>query len=85
MLKSQVLPTIAVVLVFAFSPCAQSAQLNFTPVMTVSEAYTDNLFLTPNNEEDDYITSTVTFGGTLEWLGRYSRAGTHLFAFLRVV
>ncbi len=69
MLKSQVLPTIAVVLVLAFSPCAQSAQLNFTPVVTVSEAYTDNLFLAPNNEQDDYIT-TVTFGGTLEWLGR---------------
>ena len=69
MLKSQVLPTIAVVLVLAFIPCAQSAQLNFTPVVTVSEEYTDNLFLTPNDEKDDYIT-TVTFGGTLEWLGR---------------
>ena len=44
MLKSQVLSVIAVVLVLAFSPCAQSAQLNFTPVVTVSEEYTDNLF-----------------------------------------
>ncbi len=69
MLKSQVLPVIAVVLVLTFSPYAQSAQLNFTPVLTVSEAYTDNLFLTPNSEKDDYIT-TVTLGGTLEWLGR---------------
>jgi len=70
MLKHQVLPVIAVVLVLAFSPCAQSAQLNFTPVVTVSEEYTDNLFLAPSGfEEDDWITR-ATFGGTLEWLGR---------------
>jgi len=73
MLKSQVLPVIAVVLVLAFSPCAQGAQLNFTPVVTVSEEYNDNIFLTPDNEEDDYITR-ATFGGTLELLGRTSGA-----------
>lgn len=73
MLKSQVLPAIAVVLVLAFSPCAQSAQLNFTPVLTVSEEYNDNIFLAPDDEEDDFITR-VTFGGTLELLGRTAGA-----------
>lgn len=73
MLRSQVLPAIAVVLVLAFSPCAQSAQLNFTPVLTVSEEYNDNIFLAPDDEEDDFITR-VTFGGTLELLGRTAGA-----------
>lgn len=69
MRNPQLLQVIAVVLVFAFSPCAESAQLNFTPVLTASEEYNDNIFLTPDNEKDDFITRT-TFGGTLEWLGR---------------
>ena len=33
-----------------------AAQLLFTPSLTLSEEYTDNLFLTPDNETEDYIT-----------------------------
>jgi len=71
MIKTQVLLTIAVVLVLTITPCAYSAQLNFTPVLKVSEEYNDNIFLLPDDEEDDFITK-VTFGGTIELLGRTS-------------
>ena len=35
-----------------------AAQLLFLPEIIVSEEYSDNIFLTPSNEEDDFITST---------------------------
>jgi hypothetical protein len=41
--------------------------------MTVSEEYNDNIFLTSDNEEDDFITR-VSLGGTLELLGRTAGA-----------
>lgn len=48
-----------------------AAQFNFTPIMTVSEEYNDNIFLTPDNEEDDFIT-TASLGFNAELLGRTS-------------
>ncbi len=72
-MKHRALFATVVILVLALPPCAFSAQLNFTPVMTVSEEYNDNIFLSPDNEEDDFITR-ATFGGTLELLGRTSGA-----------
>ena len=33
------------------------AELRLTPSITLREEYNDNIFLTPSNEEDDYITS----------------------------
>ncbi|MCB2167386.1 MAG: outer membrane beta-barrel protein [Deltaproteobacteria bacterium] len=72
-MKHRALFATVVILVLAFPPCTYSAQLNFTPVMTVSEEYNDNIFLTNNNEEDDYITR-VSLGGTLELLGRTAGA-----------
>jgi hypothetical protein len=34
-----------------------AAQVLFTPSLTLSEEYTDNLFMTPDNETDEYITT----------------------------
>lgn len=34
-----------------------AAQFNLTPLLTVSEEYNDNIFLDPDNEEDDFITA----------------------------
>jgi hypothetical protein len=69
-MKMQALFAVMVASLISFMPYAQSAQLNFTPVVSVSEEYTDNLFLAPSGfKEDDWITTT-TVGGTLEWLGR---------------
>lgn len=72
-MKPQVLPAIVVILFLIIAPCAYGAQLNFTPVLTVSEEYNDNIFRSPDDEEDDFITRT-TFGGTLGLLGRTSGA-----------
>ena len=72
-MKHRALFATVVILVLALAPCAYSAQLNFTPVMTVSEEYNDNIFLAPDNEEDDFITR-VSLGGTLELLGRTAGA-----------
>lgn len=33
------------------------AELKLTPSISIREEYNDNIFLTPNNEEDDFITS----------------------------
>jgi hypothetical protein len=70
-MKAKILTAGVVALIFIVTPFAQSAQLNFTPFLTVSEEYNDNIFLTNDDEEDDFITRT-TIGGTLELLGRTS-------------
>jgi opacity protein-like surface antigen len=72
-MKHRTLFATVVILIIALPSGAFSAQLNFTPVMTVSEEYNDNIFLTSDNEEDDFITR-VSLGGTLELLGRTSGA-----------
>lgn len=72
-MKPQAIAAGVVALVLMLTPFAFSAQLNFTPVFTVSEEYNDNIFRAPDDEEDDFITRT-TFGGTLELLGRTSGA-----------
>ncbi len=48
---------------------AQSAQLTFTPRISMTEEYNDNIDLTRTNKMSDWIT-TVSPGGTLEWLGQ---------------
>lgn len=45
------------VLVLISATAGYAAQVLFTPTLTLSEEYTDNLFLTPDNEVDDFITS----------------------------
>ncbi|MBW2167393.1 MAG: hypothetical protein JRG74_15295, partial [Deltaproteobacteria bacterium] len=48
---------------------ADSYQATFTPRISVSEEYTDNHFLTDDNKEHEYITTT-SIGFTAEVLGR---------------
>ena len=50
---------------------ALAAQLFFTPRATVTQEYNDNIDLDRKDKKDDFIT-TVTVGGTLEWLGQLS-------------
>ena len=66
------LKTIIHISVIAFLLTSSSAfgfQLNFTPRITATEEYTDNLFLDPVDEKDDFIT-TLSPGFTAEMLGR---------------
>lgn len=42
---------------FALNSHALAAETTLTPRLTLSGEYTDNLFRTPNNEEEDYISS----------------------------
>jgi hypothetical protein len=46
-----------------------AAQLTFTPRISLTEAYNDNIDLDRRNKMDDWIT-TVSPGATLEWLGQ---------------
>ena len=66
--------TISLVLLIAalsHNPMAFSAQFNFTPRSSVEVEYTDNVFLTKNNTENDFIT-TLSAGFTAQLLGRTS-------------
>ena len=56
---------------FSHNPMAFCAQFTFTPRASVEEAYTDNVFLTNDDTEDDFIT-TVSAGFTAGLLGRTS-------------
>lgn len=47
----------------------KAAQLLFTPELNLSEQYSDNIYLTPENEEHDYI-SAAGLNLTLQALGR---------------
>jgi hypothetical protein len=48
---------------------AMAAQFLFTPRATVTERFSDNIYLTKNDKEDDFIT-TPTVGFTLELPGQ---------------
>jgi hypothetical protein len=50
---------------------AEAAQVNFTPSISASEEFTDNLFLDPDNEEEEWITR-ASLGLDLDILGRTS-------------
>ncbi len=56
---------------FFIPKIAFAAQFIFTPRASVEEEYTDNVFLTHNHTEDDFIT-TLSAGFTAELLGRTS-------------
>ncbi len=46
----------------------QAAQFNFSPELIFSETYSDNIFLDPENEEDDFITEVgVSLTGEVLW------------------
>jgi hypothetical protein len=61
----------AAVIVIASADLASAAQLLFTPRVSVTEEYNDNIGLDRKNKQDDFIT-LVSVGGTLEWLGQVS-------------
>jgi hypothetical protein len=47
------------VLSTCYSASAHGAEFNLQPAITISEEYTDNLFLTTTDRKDDYITRVV--------------------------
>jgi hypothetical protein len=55
--------------VFIFTQVAFSLQYTFQPRVSASEEYTSNVFLSPDNEEDDWIT-IVSAGFTAAALGK---------------
>jgi len=56
-------------LVMTWGSAASAAQLLFTPRATVTEKYSDNIYLTNKDKEDDFIT-TPTIGFTAEVPGQ---------------
>jgi hypothetical protein len=64
MKKTLILPCLIIVL-----SAAALAATTFTPRLTINEEYTDNVDLTPNNEQSEWITS-ISPGATLEFAGR---------------
>jgi Putative beta-barrel porin 2 len=63
------LMTIFGLVIAAFSATElQAAQVLFTPQVTLGEQYSDNIFLTPSNEQHDFITSVgLGFTGQMLW------------------
>jgi uncharacterized protein (PEP-CTERM system associated) len=45
------------ILLFATNPSLQAAQILFTPSLSLTEEYTDNIDLDPENEKEDFITT----------------------------
>ena len=70
-MKFKLLGLLILLLVIFTSTLSFAAQFNFTPRVRVTEEYNDNVFLTENNKEDDYITR-ASAGGILEILGKTS-------------
>ena len=71
MKKNHVSLILVVSIVLTWGSAALAAQFLFTPRVSVTEEYNDNIDLDRKNKKDDFIT-TVTFGGTLELLGQMS-------------
>lgn len=70
--QTKLLMTLVLLLSFSFAAIpAKAAQWLLRPELIVSEEYSDNIFLTPDNEEEDFIT-TAGLGLTLQVLGRTS-------------
>ena len=70
-MKSKTISLVILLLIFLISASSFAAQYNFTPRTSVRETYTDNVFLTDKNKEDDFITG-VYAGGTFQALGKTS-------------
>lgn len=70
-MKFKLLGLFVLLSLFLTSVSAIAAQYNFTPRVTASETYTDNVFLTDNDKEDDYITE-ASAGGIFSILGKTS-------------
>ena len=69
MKKSHLSMLLVLALVVAAENAALAAQFLFTPRAAVTERFSDNIYLTKNDKEDDFIT-TPTVGFTLELPGQ---------------
>lgn len=69
--RKRIIVLVVVAIFIWLSTSAHSAQLLLRPELIVSEEYNDNIFLSPDNEEDDFITS-AGIGLTGQILGRTS-------------
>ena len=69
MKKSHLFTLLVLALVVAAENAAMAAQLLFTPRATVTERYSDNIYLTNKDKKDDFIT-TPTVGFTAELPGQ---------------
>jgi len=63
----------AICTIFLTTSISHGYQATFTPRISVGGEYTDNLFLTETDKEDDFIT-TITPGFTAQILGKTSGA-----------
>jgi hypothetical protein len=70
-MKPKLLSLVILISIFLLGSNAFAAQYNFTPRVTAKETYTDNVFLTDKNTEDDFITE-ASAGGTFSILGKTS-------------
>lgn len=70
-MKQKIVGLVVLITLLLITIDAFSAQFIFTPRASASETYTDNLFLTENNTQDDFITD-VSAGFTAQLLGRTS-------------
>ena len=69
MRKSHLLTLLVLVLVVAAENAAFAAELNFTPRTSVSERWSDNIYLERSEKRSDFIT-TPTLGFTAETRGQ---------------
>ena len=69
MINIRIICMLLVIAALSLNPPAFSAQFTFTPRTSAEVEYTDNVFLTKNNTEDDFIT-TLSAGFTAQLLGR---------------
>ncbi|MEE4601809.1 MAG: outer membrane beta-barrel protein, partial [Desulfobacteraceae bacterium] len=69
MINIRTISLVLLITALSLNPPAFSAQFTFTPRTSAEVEYTDNVFLTKNNTEDDFIT-TLSAGFTAQLLGR---------------
>ena len=68
MVVQKILCALIVALFMSNVSTLQAAQVVFTPAVTLSEEYSDNLFLSSQNEIDDFITSAgLELTGQMLW------------------
>ena len=70
-MKSKIIGLVILLSIILISTSAFAAQFKFTPRVSATETYTDNVFLTDKNTEDDFLTR-VSAGGTFSILGKTS-------------
>ncbi len=68
-MQTRIIHTFTVLTLLLFASVALSAQLTITPRVSVSEEYNDNIFLTEDDEEYDYITA-ISAGFTAQLTAR---------------